>query len=147
MITCAQSFQPGADPRSGKKKTGLGLPAEDVSGFGVRNQRAVRVCWPSGPCGRVSGLVGRTSMGFLLPGQLLSLGISWFGDPKRGELQPAPCRRCGAVLPVLTQCRTAQEPVIPTGSSLGGDQLVDLTLNIHQVQQHHVVRSTASARQ
>lgn len=46
--------------------------------------------------------VGRTDMGLLLPGQLLSWGISWLGDPERHTLQPAPCRRCGAVLPVST---------------------------------------------
>lgn len=52
-----------------------------------------------------SRVAGRTDMGLLLPGQLLSWGKSWLGDP---ELQPALCGRHGAVLPVLTQCGTAQ---------------------------------------
>lgn len=51
VITCAWSFQQGVDARSVKKKTGLGLPVEDVSGFRARNQRAVGVCQPNGPRG------------------------------------------------------------------------------------------------
>lgn len=51
VITCAWSFQPGVDPRSVKKKRDLGLPAEDVSGFGAINPRAVGVYQPNGPRG------------------------------------------------------------------------------------------------
>lgn len=36
------SFQPGVDPRSGKRRRDLGLPARDMSAFGVRNKRAAR---------------------------------------------------------------------------------------------------------